>query len=96
MKDSSIRFRISEVEKCRIEDCGRRIGSSVSEILRRAAADAVRGEVPGTKLRRACADVRRSANRLLDVMNSTPVDVRRVREEAATLRKAAQELMQCK
>lgn len=96
MKDSSIRFRISEAEKGRIEDFSQRIGSPVSEILRRAAADVVRGEVPGNRLRRACADVRRSANRLLDVMNSTPIDARHLHGEVAALRTAAQELIQCK
>lgn len=96
MQDSSIRFRISEADKGRIEDFSQRAGSSVSEILRRAAAEAVRGEVPGNQLRRACADVRRAANRLLDVMNSTPIDVRRLRAEASALRATAQELIQCK
>jgi len=68
MKTSSIRIRIGETEKAKIEAFSSRTGKTVSEILRQAAASAISGDVPGARQRMTSTAVRRSANRLLVVL----------------------------
>lgn len=94
MKDTSIRFRVSEAEKANIEDFGRTIGTSVSELLRQAAGDVLRGDVPGARQRQLCADVRRWANLLLEIMDTPPIDSSRFRVAVVSLHTAARELIQ--
>lgn len=96
MKASSIRIRISEEDKAKIEAFADRTDKSVSEILRRAAAVAIHGDVPGAEERHACATIRRSANRVLSLMDEKPVDFARFRTAINDLRTAARELVQCR
>lgn len=96
MKTSSIRIRIEETEKARIEAFATRKDRTVSDIVRQAAASAISGETPGAKERIACAALRRSANRLLVVMENTPFELESLRSAALDLRIAARELVQCR
>lgn len=68
----------------------------MSEILRIAVAEAVRGDVPGTDARRTWADVRRSSNYLLEIMDTRPINVPRLRAASIRLRDAAQALALCR
>lgn len=70
--------------------------TSVSAILRRAAIEVLRGEIPGTRQRRVCVDVRHAANALLGVMDSKPIDIGNLRESVNKLRIAARELIECR
>jgi hypothetical protein len=94
MKDTSIRFRISDCEKTRIEDFAHRSGRTMSEILRMAVAEAISGDVPGTDARRSWANLRRSSNSLLDIMETSPINIPRLRAACVSLRNAAQQLVQ--
>ena len=94
MKDRSIRFRVSDRDKTRIEDFAQRTGSTVSEVLRQAAEDTMRGDVPGTDARRRWADVRRYSNSLLHVIDTRPINIPHLRAACSNLRKAAQQLVQ--
>lgn len=96
MKTSSIRIRIEEAEKTRIEAFASRADRTVSDILRQAAASAIRGEVPGEKERRCGVGIRRSANHLLTVLEARPIEIVRLRSAVAELRAAARELVQCR
>lgn len=68
----------------------------MSELLRRAAVDVLQGEFPGTRQRRVCVDVRHTANALLGLMDSKPIDIGKLRESANKLRNAAHELIECR
>lgn len=92
MKDRSIRFRVSNDEKTKIEEFAVRTGRPMSEILRVAVADAMRGDVPGTDARRRWADVRRYSNSLLHVIDTRPINIPHLRAACTNLRKAAQQL----
>lgn len=89
MKTTSIRIRISESDKRKIETYANRLNKPVSEILRQAAAAAICGEIPGERARLASAAIRRSANQLLDILETKPVDVIRFRTALLDLRNAA-------
>jgi hypothetical protein len=95
MKTSSIRIRITEEDKARIAAFADRTNRSLSEILRTAAAAAIKGEVVGEKERRVCAKLRCSANSLLEITEARPVHVARLRAAVADLRVAACEVVRC-
>lgn len=94
MREASIRFRVATAEKSRIENFARGNQLTVSDLLRCAAADVVRGEIAGEKLRRVCVDIRCSANRLLHVLNTPPIDVSILQQETANIREVAERLIQ--
>ncbi|MDW5315083.1 ribbon-helix-helix protein, CopG family [Rhizobium sp. PL01] len=96
MKTSSIRIRIAEEDKARIELFAERMNLSISEILRQAAASAVRGEVPGAKERRAATAVRRSSNHVLSILDTKPVELEYLRSAVADLRISVRELVLCR
>lgn len=94
MKDRSIRFRVSDEDKVKLEDFAQQTGRSMSDILRMAMADQMRGDVPGADTRRAWADVRRYSNAALHVMDARPVNTHHLRLACINLRNAAQHLVQ--
>jgi|GEM_PF-3507401 len=94
MKEKSIRFRVSNDEKAKIEDFALLTGRPMSEILRLAVVDAMRGDVPGTEARRIWADVRRYSNALLHVIDTRPINILHLRAACTNLRNAAQQLVQ--
>lgn len=96
MKTTSIRIRIEEEDKARIERFADGTGKSVSEVLRCAALAAIRGEVPGSTERRVCAAVRRSANQVLAILDIRPIKLDHLRSAVADLRASARELVQCR
>ena len=94
MKTSSIRIRIAEAQKAKIEAFAIRTGRSVSDILREAAASAICGDVPGAKERMRYAAARRSANRLLAALSEQPIQVERLRAAVTDIRSAAHDMVQ--
>lgn len=96
MKTSSIRIRVAEGEKAKIEAFAVKTGRSVSAILREAAASAISGDVPGAKERMRYAAIRRSANRLLATLKEQPIQFESLREAVTDIRSAAHEMMQCR
>jgi len=94
MKTTLIRFRVSDEEKSRISDFVHLTGTTMSETIRLAVTEAMRGDVPGTKARQASANIRQSSNQLLDVMENNPINVLHLRKACIRLRKAAQQLVQ--
>lgn len=96
MKTASIRIRIEDVEKAKIEAFADRTGKTVSEILREAAASAISGDVPGAKQRMMCTVIRRSANQLLSILTKKPVQLETLRSAVVDIRTAAHELVQCR
>ncbi|MCJ2873857.1 hypothetical protein JUM41_06380 [Rhizobium pusense] len=96
MKTSSIRIRIEHAEKAKIEAFSNRTGTTVSEILRQAAASAVSGDVPGANQRMKCTAIRRSANNLLAILAEKPIQFETLRAAVVDIRTAAHELVQCR
>ncbi|MCO5152831.1 MULTISPECIES: hypothetical protein [unclassified Shinella] len=96
MKTSSIRIRIEDNQKARIEAFSSRTGKTVSELLRQAAASAISGDVPGAKHRMTCTAIRRSANHLLAVLAENPIELQTLRSALVDIRAAAHELVQCR
>jgi hypothetical protein len=96
MKTSSIRIRIEDNEKAKIEAFSSRTGKTVSEILRQAAASAICGDVPGAKQRMTCTAIRRSANHLLSILAKKPIELQTLRSALVDIRAAAHELVQCR
>jgi hypothetical protein len=96
MKTSSIRIRIEDAEKAKIEAFSSRTGKTVSEILREAAASAISGDVPGAERRMACTVIRRSANHLLAILEKKPIQFETLRSAVVDIRAAAHELVQCR
>lgn len=94
MKSATIRIRIEEDEKTKIENFASRIDSTVSDILRKAADSAISGDVPGAKERMRCATLRRSANHLLDILAETPIPLKDLRVAVINIRTAASDLVQ--
>jgi hypothetical protein len=94
MKDRSIRFRVSDADRTKIEDFAHRTGRTMSEILRMAVADTMRGDVPGKDARRTWADVRRHSNALMHVIDTRPINILHLRAACINLRNAAQQLVQ--
>jgi hypothetical protein len=96
MKTSLIKIRIAEEDKAKIELFADRTRKSVSEVLRQAASSAIRGEVPGARERRACVAVRRSANHVLAILETRPIELDHLRSAVVELRASARELVQCR
>ena len=96
MKTSSIRIRIDESEKARIDAFASRAGRTVSDILRQAAASAIGGEIPGAKERMRRTAVRRSANQLIAILDDRPIELERLRLAVMDLRTGVRELVQCR
>lgn len=96
MKTSSIRIRIAEGDKAKIEAFSSRTGKTVSEILRESAASAILGDVPGAKQRMTCTTIRRSANHLLAILAEKPIQLETLRSALVDIRTAAHDLVQCR
>jgi len=96
MKTTSIRIRVEDTEKARIEAFASRTDRSMSEILRDAAATAISGDTPGRKERTRCAAVRRSANQLLAILAERPIQFQSLQSALIDIRAAAHDLVQCR
>lgn len=96
MKTSSIRIRLEDAEKAKIEAFANRTGKTVSKILREAATSAISGDVPGAKQRMTCTAIRRSANHLLSILAEKPIQSEALRSALVDIRAAAHELVQCR
>lgn len=89
MKDAFVKIRISAEAKSRLSSFADECGKSASEIVRSALEEAMRGRVAGTKRRHDIAELRRSTNLMLAAFAGKPIDVVRLKEIAAQVRKHA-------
>lgn len=96
MKETSIRVRMSALEKSQLMEHARRTRSSASRIVRNAVADAVKGSIPGEQQRLADFRMRRSANELLQIMGAKPIDALRLRTALSRVHAAATSVLSCR
>ncbi|MBD8662693.1 hypothetical protein IFT59_05450 [Rhizobium sp. CFBP 8752] len=88
-KSAIVKIRISDVDKVRLERFADAAGKSVSEIVRSAIDETTQGRVAGQQRRENIAKLRRSTNQMLDAFTGKPIDIPRLREIAAQVRKDA-------
>lgn len=88
-KSAIVKIRISHSDKARLERFADEAGKSVSEIVRSAIDEAIRGRVAGHQRREAIAKLRRSTNLMLRTFAGKPIDVASLKEIAAQVRKDA-------
>ncbi|MBB5576977.1 MULTISPECIES: ribbon-helix-helix protein, CopG family [Rhizobium] len=88
-KGAIVKFRISDVDKVRLEHFADEAGKSVSAIIRCAINETMRGRVAGQQRREGIAKLRRSTNLMLEAFAGKPIDVPRLKEVAAQVRKDA-------
>jgi predicted DNA-binding protein len=89
MKNSVIKVRVAKADKERLEAFANDAGKTVSDILRSAIAETMRGRVAGYERRDNIARLRRSTNQMLQVLAGKPVDVPKLKDTAAQVRKDA-------
>lgn len=93
MKDAFIKIRISAADKLRLLGFAAESGKSASEIVRCALDEAMRGRVAGNKRRHDIAELRRSTNLMLATFAGKPIDIVRLKEIAAQVRKHASNVL---
>lgn len=96
MKNTSIRFRTTSEEKSKLENFSQNAGKSMSDILRFALAETMRGRVPGVEIKQAAVNVRRQSNHLLEIIDTNPINIAHLRVASKKLRDAAQKFVACK
>lgn len=93
MKNAIVKIRISDIDKVRLEAFADETGETISQIIRRAIEETMRGQVAGRQRREGIAKLRRSANLMLDVFATRPIDVPKLQEIAAQVRKDASKVL---
>jgi CRISPR/Cas system-associated exonuclease Cas4 (RecB family) len=93
MKNAVVKIRISAVDKQRLEQFADHTGKSVSEIIRRAIEETMRGQVAGHRRRESIAKLRRSTNLMLEAFATRPINVLKLQEIAAEVRKDASRVL---
>lgn len=93
MKDVFLKVRISAADKSRLSRFADESGKSASEIVRFALEEAMRGRVAGNKRRHDIAQLRRSINLMLAAFAGKPIDIARLKEIAAQVRKHASNVL---
>ncbi|WP_430439545.1 ribbon-helix-helix protein, CopG family [Shinella sp.] len=88
-KSAIVKIRISHSDKARLERFAEEAGKSISEIVRSAIDETIRGRVAGHQRREAIAKLRRSTNQMLDAFTGKPIDIPRLREIATEVRRDA-------
>ncbi|MDQ0321150.1 hypothetical protein QO002_003288 [Pararhizobium capsulatum DSM 1112] len=88
-KSAIVKIRISNADKVRLERFADEAGKSVSEIVRSAINETTRGQVAGQQRRENIAKLRRSTNLMLEAFAGKPIDIPKLRDIAAQVRKDA-------
>lgn len=93
MKSAFVKIRIAQADKDRLGVFADETGKTVSEILRRAIEDTMRGHIAGEQRRKAIARLRWSTNLMLAAFETRPIDVLRLSNVAAQVRSDASKVL---
>lgn len=95
MKEASIRFRLSDIEKRGLERFAENSGRSMSQIIRQAVAETLAGKIPGIALRSAVTELRTAANSVLDIVERQPCEAHELKEPTERLQAAVRRVLSC-
>lgn len=89
MMDALVKIRIPDGDKHRLKAFADQAETSISEVVRRAVNETLRGHVAGNQRRKDIASLRRSTNSMLQAFAEKPINVQKLQEIATTVRRDA-------